>query len=129
MSSQTRGPFCRTTAPAALICAPAAVPIASSVLACWRGELSACCGNLATVGRGERGEARRKQAMAEQSHDSVLRAEIAAALRRWSLVANGAPHGAPRRTTSGCVVLVRRGAERLGLKIVAPASDEMQALP
>jgi len=54
-----------------------------------------------------------------------IRTELDAATARWRLVAEREPVD----TLNGCVMFVRRGAERLVLKIVGAASDEMQALP
>jgi streptomycin 6-kinase len=52
-------------------------------------------------------------------------AALTTAMRRWDLVADGRVV----ETASGCVAFVRRGADRLVLKVIGAASDEMQALP
>jgi streptomycin 6-kinase len=57
--------------------------------------------------------------------DGDHRAELAAAMARWQLAADGDV----RDTPSGCVLFVRRGGERLVLKIVGPAGDELLASP
>ena len=49
-----------------------------------------------------------------------MREELAAAMARWQLVADGDA----RDTPSGCVQFVRRGAEPLVLKMVGGASDD-----
>jgi streptomycin 6-kinase len=51
--------------------------------------------------------------------------ELAAAMARWQLVAEGPALD----TLNGSVAFVRRDTERLVLKIIGSASDELQALP
>jgi streptomycin 6-kinase len=51
--------------------------------------------------------------------------ELAAAMARWQLVADGDV----RATPSGCVRFVRRDAQRLVLKMVGAAGDELLASP
>jgi streptomycin 6-kinase len=60
-------------------------------------------------------------AMSDDDH----RAELAAAMARWQLVADGEV----RDTPSGSVLFVRRGAEPLVLKLVGAAGDELLASP
>src|SRR5262249_20749056 len=50
--------------------------------------------------------------------------ELAAALRRWDLVADGPVIDTP----SGCVAFVMRGAERCVVKVIGPASDELEGI-
>ncbi len=53
--------------------------------------------------------------------DPSVRSELTAALERWDLAADGPVVDTP----SGCVALVKRGADRRVLKIIGADSDEM----
>jgi streptomycin 6-kinase len=61
----------------------------------------------------------------QQPGPVTMQAELAAAMTRWRLVADGEPVVTP----SGCVLFVRRGAEPLVLKIVGADGDELLASP
>jgi len=58
-------------------------------------------------------------------NDEGHRAELAAAMARWQLVADGDV----RHTPSGAILFVRREAQPLVLKIVGAAGDELLASP
>jgi streptomycin 6-kinase len=72
---------------------------------------------------------RREASVSGHEPESVTLAsrqsELSAAMRRWELVADGRVV----ETTSGCIAFVRRGADRLVLKVIGAASDELQARP
>jgi streptomycin 6-kinase len=59
-----------------------------------------------------------------RDHEAT-RSELATAMAGWQLVADGDV----RDTPSGCVAFVRRGAERLVVKMVDAAGDELLASP
>jgi streptomycin 6-kinase len=56
---------------------------------------------------------------------AATRSKLAAAMARWRLTADGDV----RDTPSGCVVFARRGAQRLVVKVVGAAADEVLASP
>jgi len=61
----------------------------------------------------------------QQPGPVTMQAELAAAMARWQLVADGDV----RDTPSGCVLFVRRGTQPLVLKMVGAAGDELLASP
>jgi streptomycin 6-kinase len=63
--------------------------------------------------------------MLQMTEHDATDSELAAAMERWQLMADGEP----RHTPSGCVLFVRRNAQRLVVKIVGTAGDELLASP